>query len=71
MYLKETLDLIAILIKKGPYALKYALKREYKELKDQERAAKLGELGLNDEKNNDDDDDDDENEEDLEMEDIV
>jgi transcription initiation factor TFIIF subunit beta len=70
VYLKETLDQIAVLIKKGPYALRYALKREYKELKDQERAAKLGELGLNDENHNEEDDED-ENDEDIEMEDIV
>lgn len=65
VYLKETLEQVAVLIKKGPYALKYALKREYKELKDQERADRLGELAK------DDDDDDEDNEEDVEMEDVV
>ena len=65
VYLKETLEQIAQLIKKGPYALKYALKREFKELKDQERAERLGELS----KDNEDEDEDD-NEEDVEMEDV-
>jgi transcription initiation factor TFIIF subunit beta len=65
VYLKETLEQIAVLIKKGPYALKYALKREYKELKDRERAARLGDLAK------DDEEDEEENEEDVEMEDIV
>lgn len=67
VYLKETLEQIAVLIKKGPYALRYALKKEYKELKDQERAAKLGELGMND----DDENEEEENEDDIEMEDVV
>ncbi|ODQ77696.1 hypothetical protein BABINDRAFT_163405 [Babjeviella inositovora NRRL Y-12698] len=38
-YLKESLDSIATLIKKGPYTSKYTLKNEYKKLRDQERAA--------------------------------
>lgn len=66
VYLKETLEQIAQLIKKGPYALKYALKREFKELKDQERAERLGELS----KENEDEDDDEDNDEDVEMEDV-
>lgn len=66
VYLKETLEQIAQLIKKGPYALKYALKREFKELKDQERAERLGELS----KENDEDEEED-NDEDVEMEDVV
>ncbi len=37
-YLKETVDSIAILNKKGPYALKWSLKPEYKKLKDVDRA---------------------------------
>ncbi|CCH47093.1 Transcription initiation factor IIF subunit beta [Wickerhamomyces ciferrii] len=67
VYLKETLEQIAQLIKKGPYALKYALKREFKELKDQERAERLGELS----KENEEDDDEEDNDEDVEMEDVV
>lgn len=43
-YLKESLDQVALLVKKGPYALKYTLKTEYKKLKEAERAARLGEL---------------------------
>lgn len=66
VYLKETLEQIAVLIKKGPYALKYALKKEYKELKDQERSARLGDLARDDE-----DDEEEDNEEDVEMEDVM
>ncbi|ONH69809.1 Transcription initiation factor IIF subunit beta [Cyberlindnera fabianii] len=66
VYLKEVLDKIAVLIKKGPYLSKYALKKEYKELKDQERAKKVGELGGEDEE-----EEDEEEEEDVEMEDVV
>lgn len=69
VYLKETLEQIAVLIKKGPYALKYCLKREYKELKDQERADKLGGLDTSTSTNNNQDDDDDNS--DVEMEDVV
>ncbi|AET37672.1 transcription factor IIF subunit TFG2 Ecym_1446 [Eremothecium cymbalariae DBVPG len=48
-YLKESLDQVALLVKKGPYALKYTLKTEYKKLKEAERAARLGELaGIDD-----------------------
>lgn len=68
IYLKETLDQIANLIKKGPYALKYALKKEYKELKDKERAAKLGELGEVEEPSGSEEE---ENEDEVEMEDVV
>lgn len=59
-YLKESLESIANLIKKGPYTSKYHLKPEYRRLRDAERAAKLG----NDEDKKDDDDDDD-------MEDVI
>ncbi|SCU87531.1 LAFA_0E07294g1_1 [Lachancea sp. 'fantastica'] len=84
VYLKECLDQVAILVKKGPYALKYTLKNEYKRLKEAERAARLGELakddenGSNDEENgdgsnnNDDDDNGDpDGEDEIEMEDIL
>lgn len=65
-YLKESLDSIANLIKKGPYTSKYNLKPEYRRLRDAERAARLG-LVVNDdvEEKEDDDDDDDE------MEDVI
>lgn len=54
-YLKESLESIANLIKKGPYTSKYHLKPEYRRLRDAERAAKVdGE----DEKNEDDEDED-------------
>ncbi|KAH3674943.1 hypothetical protein WICMUC_002963 [Wickerhamomyces mucosus] len=67
IYLKETLDQIAQLIKKGPYIGKWALKKEFKELKDQERAERLGELNTGD----NDEEEEEENDEDLEMEDVV
>ncbi|ANB11065.1 transcription factor IIF subunit TFG2 [Sugiyamaella lignohabitans] len=35
-YLKEVLDTMAILIKKGPYAMKYTLKPEFKQIKGKE-----------------------------------
>lgn len=41
-YLKESLESIATLIKKGPYTAKYMLKPEYKRLRDTEKAARLG-----------------------------
>lgn len=37
-YLKESLELIATLIKKGPYTAKYMLKPEYRRLRDAEKA---------------------------------
>ncbi|SCW00979.1 LAFE_0D02366g1_1 [Lachancea fermentati] len=66
VYLKECLDQVAILVKKGPYALKYTLKNEYKRLKEAERAARLGELAQ-------DDDEEAHNaeEEEVEMEDVL
>lgn len=66
MYLKESLELIANLIKKGPYTSKYNLKPEYRRLRDAERAARLGQAA-GDENDNDNKDDDD----DVEMEDII
>lgn len=62
LYLKELLEQIANLIKKGPYTSKYNLKPEYRRLRDAERAARLGleqEEAVNEE------------EEDEEMEDVV
>lgn len=61
-YLKESLELIATLIKKGPYTAKYMLKPEYRRLRDAEKA-RLGpdvkeEAEVKDE-------------EDVEMEDII
>lgn len=63
-YLKESLDSIANLIKKGPYTSKYNLKPEYRRLRDAERAARLGQVVTNDNEENEEDDDDD-------MEDII
>ncbi|CAH2354574.1 transcription initiation factor IIF subunit beta [[Candida] railenensis] len=68
-YLKESLESIANLIKKGPYTSKYNLKPEYKRLRDAERAARLG-LVTNDDENKSGDDDDDEDD-DIEMEDVI
>ncbi|EGW33571.1 uncharacterized protein SPAPADRAFT_60912 [Spathaspora passalidarum NRRL Y-27907] len=62
-YLKESLDSIANLIKKGPYTSKYNLKPEYRRLRDAERAARLG-IDFTEEK-------EEEEEEDEEMEDVV
>lgn len=55
LYLKESLESIANLVKKGPYTSKYNLKPEYKKLRDAERAARLG-LATHEEHNDDDDD---------------
>ncbi|ODV79674.1 transcription initiation factor IIF, beta subunit [Suhomyces tanzawaensis NRRL Y-17324] len=64
-YLKESLDSIANLIKKGPYTSKYNLKPEYRRLRDAERAVRLGlDANADDNDNKDDEDDDD-------MEDVV
>lgn len=66
-YLKESLESIANLNKKGPYTSKYNLKPEYKRLRDAERAARLGAVvgdDGNDEDNKDEDDD-------IEMEDVI
>lgn len=84
-HLKECLDKVAILVKKGPYAFKYTLRPEYKKLKEEERKATLGELA--EEKQPDSGlstspsvstitdgtkpDGEDEDEEEIEMEDIV
>lgn len=59
-FLKECLESIAILIKKGPYTSKYSLRPEYRKLSEAERAASFNE-------NDGKDDDDDE----IEMEDVV
>lgn len=63
-YLKESLESIANLIKKGPYTSKYNLKPEYRRLRDAERAARLGTNLDEDEEKKDDDDD-------VEMEDVI
>ncbi|AMD20270.1 HDL474Wp [Eremothecium sinecaudum] len=74
-YLKESLDQVALLVKKGPYALKYTLKTEYKKLKEAERAARLGELAGNDDGDSQNpenlDDDNEDMEDDVEMEDVL
>ncbi|KAK6454668.1 RNA polymerase II transcription initiation factor TFIIF middle subunit [Scheffersomyces xylosifermentans] len=64
-YLKESLDSIANLIKKGPYTSKYNLKPEYRRLRDAERAVRLG-LDVNDEDKEEEDDEDD-----IDMEDVM
>lgn len=68
-YLKESLDSIANLIKKGPYTSKYTLKPEYKKLRDAERAAKAG-ININEDENENQDNKDDEDD-DEEMEDVI
>lgn len=54
LYLKESLELIANLIKKGPYTSKYNLKPEYRRLRDAEKAATMDDHA---EKPDEDDDD--------------
>lgn len=66
-YLKESLESIATLIKRGPYTSKYTLKPEYRRLRDAERAVRLG-LDNDDEQNKENNEDEDEDEE---MEDVV
>ncbi|CAK7902738.1 transcription initiation factor IIF subunit beta [[Candida] anglica] len=66
-YLKESLESIANLIKKGPYTSKYNLKPEYKRLRDAERAARLGLIANDEEEEKSDEDNDD----DIEMEDVL
>lgn len=80
-HLKDCLDKVATLVKKGPYAFKYTLRPEYKRLKEEERKATLGELAdeqpdnedmsgfnSNDEQNPHGEG---EGEDDIEMEDVV
>lgn len=65
-YLKESLESIANLIKKGPYTSKYNLKPEYRRLRDAERAVRLGiDTSQDDNAEKDEDEDDDD------MEDVV
>ncbi|CCK70084.1 transcription factor IIF subunit TFG2 KNAG_0D03370 [Huiozyma naganishii CBS 8797] len=78
-HLKECLDKVAILVKKGPYAFKYTLKPEYKKLKEEERKVTLGALadetqsgeGSTSPSQNNGDNEEDEEEDEIEMEDIV
>ena len=37
VYLKEVLETMAVLIKKGPYAMRYSLKPEYKQMKNKRK----------------------------------
>lgn len=68
-YLKESLDSIAILIKKGPYTSKWVLKPEYRKLRDAERAARLG---LNeDDQGKENEDQGEEDNDDEDMEDVI
>ncbi|VEU22364.1 DEKNAAC103377 [Brettanomyces naardenensis] len=68
-YLKECLENIAVMERKGPYALKYRLKDEYKKSRDVERTAKQGiDLDDMDDKGGELEDDSDE---DVEMEDVA
>lgn len=40
VYLKEVLETMAVLIKKGPYAMRYTLKPEYKQIKENKNKEK-------------------------------
>ncbi|ANZ76292.1 BA75_03956T0 [Komagataella pastoris] len=66
-YLKEVLESVAELNKKGPYALRYSLKPEYKKLRDAERRARLLASGQAAPDKNDYDDDEEENVEMVEI----
>lgn len=61
-YLKESLESIATLIKKGPYTAKYMLKPEYRRLRDAEKANRLGDTNEAEEVKEEDD---------VEMEDVL
>ena len=63
--MKESLESIANLIKKGPYTSKYNLKPEYKRLRDAERAARLGQDATNEAEEEKDDEDEDDDMEDI------
>ncbi|CDK29159.1 unnamed protein product [Kuraishia capsulata CBS 1993] len=68
-YLKECLDSIAELMKRGTYALKYRLKQEYRTTRDEERRKRLEEQGQDVDIGPEDDDEDDD--EDIEMVDVA
>lgn len=72
-YLKECLESIAVMERKGPYALKWTLKDEYKKSIDVEKKVKSGAAEDDEDENNRDNDDheDDDELEDVEMEDIA
>ncbi|CAI5756816.1 unnamed protein product [Candida verbasci] len=69
-FLKECLDSIANLIKKGPYTSKYILKPEYRKLRDAEKAARLG-LVTNDDENDENKENNSDDDDDAEMEDVI
>lgn len=72
-YLKECLENIALMERKGPYALKWRLKDEYRKSIDVENKVKSGTIEDDEEndKNNNDDEEDDEDFDDIEMENIA
>ncbi|QPG74750.1 hypothetical protein FOA43_002083 [Brettanomyces nanus] len=71
-YLKECLENIAVMERKGPYALKYRLKEEYRKSREVERKAQQGfDLDDIDLDKRDDDDDNDDDDDDIEMEDVA
>ena len=78
-HLKECLDKVASLVKKGPYAFKYTLRPEYKKLKEEERKATLGELAddqtsetnQNPDGTNNGENENEEIDDEIEMEDVV
>ncbi|ODV83531.1 hypothetical protein CANARDRAFT_29969 [[Candida] arabinofermentans NRRL YB-2248] len=74
-YLKECLETIATMERKGTYALKYRLKDEYKRSREVERKERRDLDGDMDDDlrngDNDDDDDDEDDDEDLDMEDVA
>lgn len=57
-WLKECLEGIALVVKRGPYALKYGLKPEFKKIRDEERRARREAAGEIVDDNNGDEDDD-------------
>ncbi|ESW97423.1 hypothetical protein KL918_001036 [Ogataea parapolymorpha] len=69
-YLKDCLENIAVMERKGTYALKYRLKDEYKKSREVERKEKQGFGDLEADNRNENDDDGDEDD-DIEMEDVA
>lgn len=70
-YLKECLESIAVMERKGPYALKWRLKDEYRKSIDVEKKVKRGAIEDDEDANSKKEEEDDEDMDDIEMEDIA
>ncbi|GMM44863.1 transcription factor IIF subunit [Pichia kluyveri] len=75
IYLKECIESIAVMERKGPYALKWRLKDEYKKSIDVEKKVKRGSIEDDEDadigKNSDNNEEEDDDMNDVEMEDIA